>query len=50
MSSKKYLISTMGKAKYLGLPRVFRERIDRLDKLPATPRPVTIKQIEKALT
>lgn len=49
VSSQKYLISTMGKTKYLSLPKNFRETIKRLDQLPSTPRPVTLKQIEEAL-
>jgi hypothetical protein len=50
MSSKKYLISTMGRDGYQKLPKAFRDTIEHLDKLPTTPKPVTIKQINEALS
>jgi len=49
MSSKKYLVSSLGKAKYQTLPRNFREKIERLDKLPPAPKPVTARALKEAL-
>ncbi len=49
VSYKKYLVMSMGKSKYRSLPKDFREKIDRLDKLPPAPKPVTFERLNEAL-
>ena len=40
---------SMGKNKYLSLPKDFREKIERLDKLPPAPKPITVAKLNEAL-